>query len=95
MGDDVKRDLRAAYDRRVAERDRFLALMQGENVGLVLELGAATGEDSLLFQKRGFDTVCVDLSPEMVSRCRDRGLDARVMDVVELDLPPVGVLVSP
>jgi SAM-dependent methyltransferase len=83
----AERDRRSTPAWELKQRDRFLALMEAEEVGSVLELGAATGEDSLFFRERGLDTVCVDLSPEMVSRCRERGLDAHVMDVVELDFP--------
>jgi SAM-dependent methyltransferase len=32
--------------------------------------------------------VAVDLAPAMVARCRERGIDARVMDFRRPDLPP-------
>jgi hypothetical protein len=59
MSDDVRRILRGAYDRRVAdrdvrpapaweteERDAFLRLLQQERKHALLELGAATGSDA-------------------------------------------------
>jgi SAM-dependent methyltransferase len=42
----------------------------------------------VFFRDLGFDVVAVDLSPAMVSHCRAKGLDARVMDVLHLDFPP-------
>jgi SAM-dependent methyltransferase len=101
MTDDVTRTLRDAYDRRVAERamrpapewevaerDAFLALLDPHRDSPVLELGAATGTDGKAFAGRGFDVVCVDLSPQMVAHCREQGLDAHVMDVADLRFPP-------
>ncbi len=100
MTDDVTRSLRDAYDRRVkarsrrpapawetVERDNFLELLQGERRTTLLELGAATGSDAAFFKAHGFDVVCVDLSPQMVERCRAKGLVAHVMDVADLRFP--------
>jgi SAM-dependent methyltransferase len=93
--------LRAAYDRRVreregrpapswevGERDAFLALLEQERKRSLLELGAAAGADAEVFRGRGLAVVCVDLSPEMVARCREKGLEAHVMDVADLRFPP-------
>ena len=98
MTDDVNRTLRDAYDRRaaqrdlrpspaweLAERDVFAALLEREGKRTLLEVGAATGVSAAAFRSRGFDVVCVDLSQEMVARCRARGLVAHVMDVAHLD----------
>jgi SAM-dependent methyltransferase len=48
-------------------------------------VGAGTGQDSLFFMTHGLDVVAADLSPRMVERCRSKGVDARVMDVLNLD----------
>jgi SAM-dependent methyltransferase len=98
--DDVTRVLREAYDRRVeeramrpapawetAERDIFIERLRQERITTLLELGAATGSDGAVFTAQGLDVVCVDLSPQMVERCRARGLLAHVMDVADLRLP--------
>jgi SAM-dependent methyltransferase len=97
---DITRILRDAYDRRVderamrsapswetAERDIFLEFLRRERVTTLLELGAATGSDAVFFKAYGFEVVCIDLSPQMVERCRARGLVAHVMDVADLRLP--------
>jgi SAM-dependent methyltransferase len=99
--DDVTRILRDAYDRgaerrtvrpapawETAERDIFRDVLRREGATTLLELGAATGADAAFFQGHGFEVVCVDLSPQMVERCRGRGLVAHVMDVADLQFPP-------
>lgn len=53
----------------------------------MLEIGAGPGQDSLFFKENGYQVVCTDLSPEMVRICKERGLDARVMDYYKMDFP--------
>jgi SAM-dependent methyltransferase len=97
---DVTETLRAAYDGAVEHRDRtekapwkiteragFLRRLQEENCRRLLELGAGTGQDSVFFTAHGLQVVASDLSPQMVARCREKGLDARVMDFLHLDFP--------
>lgn len=97
---DVLGDLRAAYDARagwrnrlrkqpwkLAERAAFLARLQDDGGGRLLEIGAGTGQDSMFFARHGIEVVATDLSPAMVGHCRAKGLDARVMDVMRLDFP--------
>ena len=97
---DVMESLRAAYDGaaehrdrlekapwKVAERAGFLRRLQDENCRRLLEIGAGTGQDSAFFAGHGLQVVATDLSPEMVARCREKGLDARVMDFLHLDFP--------
>jgi SAM-dependent methyltransferase len=98
---DVVGALRAAYDGRaewrdgvpkepwkLAERDGFLARVVAAGGGRLLEVGAGTGQDGAFFAGAGLDVTAVDLSPEMVARCRAKGLDAHVREVLELRLPP-------
>jgi SAM-dependent methyltransferase len=71
-------------DWKLAERSAFAArLHAGQRL---LEVGAGTGQDSEYFAGLGLDVVATDLSPAMVSHCRAKGLDARVMDVLGLSL---------
>jgi len=42
----------------------------------------------VFFSSHGLDVVATDMSAAMVARCRDKGLDARVMDFSRLDFPP-------
>ncbi|MDQ2906046.1 MAG: class I SAM-dependent methyltransferase [Chloroflexota bacterium] len=73
---------------KVAERQQFLALLQEEGKTTLLEIGAGTGNDSLFFQDHGLDVVCTDLSPAMVTLCREKGLKAYEMDFMSLGFPP-------
>ena len=96
----VRANLRRAYDGAADQRDRmvkqpwklaeraaFLRLLQETSCTRMLEIGAGTGQDSVFFASHGLDVVATDLSAEMVQRCRDKGLDARVMDFSQLDFP--------
>ncbi|MET7423498.1 class I SAM-dependent methyltransferase [Dactylosporangium sp. NPDC005555] len=96
--DDVIGALRTAYDGRAAWRDRLtkepwkVAERQAFRDRLapgarLLEVGAGTGQDSLAFQEEGFEVVAADLSPAMVERCRAKGLEAHVMDLLRLEVP--------
>ncbi|HLF76562.1 MAG TPA: class I SAM-dependent methyltransferase [Dehalococcoidia bacterium] len=98
---DLLHHLRLAYDRSAArreasnvqqwkaeERDRFLAMLRAEDKHRLIEIGAGTGVHGKWFQDQGLDVVCTDLSPGLVQLCRDKGLDAHVMDFLHLDFPP-------
>lgn len=98
---DVVEQLRLAYDRGAADRDRrdkpgwklaeraaFLDRLRAEGRTSLLEIGAGTGQDSAYFAGHGLDVVATDLSPGMVALCREKGVTARVMDVLSLDFPP-------
>ena len=97
---DVTESLRTAYDGAVEHRDRtekapwkiteragFLRRLRHEGCQRLLELGAGTGQDSVFFAGHGLRVVATDLSPKMVACCREKGLDARVMDLLHLDFP--------
>ncbi|MFI9844019.1 class I SAM-dependent methyltransferase [Nonomuraea sp. NPDC051941] len=99
--DDVIGPLRTAYDGgaerrevsgkapwKLAEREAFLSRLQGDRRGRLLEVGAGTGQDSAYFQENGLEVVAVDLSPAMVARCREKGIEAHVMDFLSLDFAP-------
>ncbi len=91
-------NLRAAYDDKVeeregmslaswkvAERARFLAMLQAEGKQQVLEIGMGTGHDSLFLQAQGLTVTGTDLSPVMVAHCRAKGLNAYAVDFANLD----------
>ena len=96
----VRANLRQAYDGaadrrdrqvkqpwKLAERDAFLRRLQQTGCTRMLEIGAGTGQDAVFFASHGIDVVATDLSVAMVARCRQKGLDARVMDFSQLDFP--------
>ncbi|MBA2891746.1 class I SAM-dependent methyltransferase [Nonomuraea soli] len=73
---------------KLAERAAFLERVREDGGRRLLEVGAGTGQDSAYFLANGLDVVAVDLSPEMVERCREKGVDAHVMDFLHLDFAP-------
>ena len=101
MYEDVVANLRQAYDRHAAERDRhqiepwkqeqrqqFLDRLAEQGAKTLLEIGAGNGRDALFFQQHGLDVTCLDASPAMVASCQEKGLRAYVRDFLALDFPP-------
>jgi len=99
--DNHKIALRKAYDGKAQEREltdpapwkaalrqSFLDRLQQTGAKTLLELGAGSGKDSKFFQDQGLDVTCVDLSPELVKLCQQKGLNAQVCDFTELDYAP-------
>ena len=69
------------------ERDRFLAQLKAEGKETLLEIGAATGRESLFFKENGLQPFAIDLSPRMIELCEQKGLEAAVMSFDELSFP--------
>lgn len=82
-----QRDQSEIEDWKAIERAEFLTLLKGEHKESLLEIGAGHGRDSKFFEDNGFQVTCIDLSPEMVRLCQQKGLDARLMDMVDFDFP--------
>jgi len=83
-----ERDQAKKEDWKLAERQQFLDILKREGKKTLLEVGAGTGSDGLFFQENGLRVVCTDLSPAMIELCREKGLEAYVMDFLSLDFPP-------
>lgn len=94
-------DLRAAYGGKVTERAgkatspwkervraRFLVRLREAGSTRLLEIGAGTGTHGAFFADEDLKVTCTDLSPEMVSHCQARGLQAQVMNLASLDFAP-------
>ena len=97
MTDPLRDRLRQAYDNSAEARDRyvlpewkadervgFLQQLRKNRLVTLLEVGAGVGRDGRFFADQGRAVTCIDLSPEMVRLCRDKCLEALVMDVAEL-----------
>lgn len=98
MNQEWKENLVKTYDRYALERDqsqidpwkaeereRFLQMLKQAKKSTLLEIGAGTGRDGKFFHDHGFKVVCIDLSPEMVRLCKEKGLSAYVMDFCKLE----------
>ncbi|MSQ31460.1 MAG: class I SAM-dependent methyltransferase [Dehalococcoidia bacterium] len=96
---DIVDSLRAAYDAQASARDqfqpepwkvgeclRFLTRLQAEGKSPLLELGPGPGVQAKFFHDHGLQVLGLDLSPENVRLCREKGLDARVGDILHLNL---------
>jgi SAM-dependent methyltransferase len=83
-----QRESRVPDDWRIEERAHFLERTKSEHKNSLLEVGAGTGKDSKFFADQGLDVTCIDLSPEMVRFCTQKGLSARVMDMTNLEFEP-------
>lgn len=96
--DEVIEHMRASYDAgaaalrdgqepeswKVEERAAFLGRLRDEGLARLLEVGAGAGHDSSFFRANGVDVVASDLSAQMVAKCREKGLDARVAGFLDL-----------
>lgn len=81
------RNQRTLPDERVELRERFVELLRAEGRSSLIEFGAGAGQDAEKLIDAGLDVVAIDLSPENVTRARERGIDARVGDFYDLDFP--------
>ena len=69
---------------RETARDDFLAQLRSEGRTTLVEVGAGAGHDAAAFLAAGLTIAGIDLSPEHVRICRERGIDARLASVFEL-----------
>jgi SAM-dependent methyltransferase len=71
-------------DWKAAERAHFLLLLQRENKGTLLEIGAGHGRDSQFFQEQGLKVISIDMSSAMTRLCQEKGIPTCVMDTASL-----------
>lgn len=67
--------------KRIYEFQRFIGLLSGKNI---LDLGCGSGDHSDYFAKRGLNVTCADISEEIIKLCKEKGLNADVMDIENL-----------
>jgi len=70
---------------KLVEREEFLSKLISMDKKKLLEIGAGTGIDSIYFKENGIEVTSVDLSTEMIQYCKEKGLQAYVMDFYHLD----------
>ena len=93
----IKENLKAYYNQeaelrnqkskaewKIKVREEFCDLIKQENKETLLELGAGAGYDSLFFMDNGLKVTAVDLSAEMVKKCREKSVEAYEMDFYNL-----------
>ncbi|MDV3426085.1 MAG: class I SAM-dependent methyltransferase [Bacillota bacterium] len=67
-------------------RENFLNLLKREEKTTLLDLGAGPGRDSKFFNDNGLKIMAADFSREMVRLCKEKGLEARELDFLNLHL---------
>lgn len=90
-------DLVLSYDHAVNERDnhqisdwkkrqrqRFLKLLMADGKTRLIDIGSGTGIHGSFFQEQGIDVTCVDISPANVERCKEKGLESYVLDIMDI-----------
>ncbi|MDZ7798975.1 MAG: class I SAM-dependent methyltransferase [Patescibacteria group bacterium] len=65
------------------EADKFLS--QIKPAGKILDAGCGAGTHTLYFKEKGYHPSAIDISPGMVKLCRKKGLEAKVMDLENLE----------
>jgi len=63
------------------EFGKFIELLNGKNI---LDLGCGAGDHSLFFKEQGLNVTAIDLSEEMIKLCKEKKLNAFVMDIEDL-----------
>ncbi|MCL2517834.1 MAG: class I SAM-dependent methyltransferase [Oscillospiraceae bacterium] len=79
-----KRSLREKSIWKIEQCYIFYNLLINEKKETLLEIGAGTGQDSKFFMDGGLKVTAVDLSCEMVKKCKEKGIDAYELDFYNL-----------
>ncbi|MDX1358057.1 MAG: family 78 glycoside hydrolase catalytic domain, partial [Clostridia bacterium] len=75
------RELTVKDNWKIQLRKKVADAFMKAGVASVLEIGCGTGQDSRFFMDNGFIVKAIDLSRKHVEYCHAKGIDARVMDM--------------
>jgi SAM-dependent methyltransferase len=98
MDNHIKEKLMESYDNNAKLRDNmdiaqwkldemnlFLDVVQDYEGLRLMDLGSGPGQHGKFFKDKGLAVTCVDISANMIEACKEKGLDACVMDLYSLD----------
>ncbi len=98
MDEGIKNIIKESYDKNARLRDRsdivqwkidemekFCGYLARENKNSLLDLGAGAGQYGKFFENKGMRVTCADISTEMITACKEKGLEAYVMDFYAMD----------
>ena len=71
-------------DWKIKIREKFCNLIKQEHKKTLLELGAGAGYDSQFFMNNGLEVIAVDISSEMVCKCKEKEVEAYELDFYNL-----------
>jgi len=96
--DNIFQDLILSYDRKADERDEYVAsdwkknlrlelleILNSENKTALIDIGTGTGVHAKYYLDHGLDVTCIDLSPTLVQKCLEKGLNSFVLNVLDLN----------
>ena len=96
--DNIFQDLILSYDRKADARDEYVAsdwkknlrlelleTLNSENKTALIDIGAGTGIHANYYLDHGLDVTCIDLSPALVQKCLEKGLNSFVLNVLDLN----------
>lgn len=69
----------------VKERIKFIEFLKNNGMKKVLDAGAGNGWDSKFFKENELEVISIDISAEMVNTCKEKGLEAYVMDFYKIE----------
>jgi len=91
--DNYKKNIIESYNKYATHRDKkeidpwkmmevnkFEKVLEDEGLRTLLDLGAGPGLYGSYFQLKAYKVTCLDISKEMVKLCKDKNLQAEVMD---------------
>ena len=78
------RDSSTKDDWKIKIRQNFCDLARKNNKTSLLELGAGAGYDSQYYIANGFEVIAIDISHEMIKKCREKGIEAYELDFYDL-----------
>ena len=64
------------------EIDEFLKRLSPRS--RILDIGSGSGNHAFYFKENNHDVLCIDISEQMIKRCREKGLNAQLMDFEKL-----------
>ena len=69
----------------LAKREEFIKFINLLSGKRILDIGCGGGEHALWFESQGLNVTAIDLSPEMVGIAREKGVNAKILDMEKMN----------
>lgn len=69
---------------KVQELNKVLSNIENKRPSTLLDIGAGAGLYGKYFKNNGLEVTCIDISSSMIKLCKEKGLNAYVMDFYNL-----------
>lgn len=100
MNTDIKQNIKNSYNAHASLRARqeleswkqqelefFRSYLKEDVHKRILDVGAGSGQHGKYLSDCGLEVTCIDISPKMIEVCKNKGLEAYVMDFYSIDFP--------